>query len=298
MPLRRSCRVWSQNLVFLLFLCPSAWLFSYTSSPRENNWKLIQLLPTSPRTQVRTWLFFTDRFPFMRIIAPTFPISTSCPSLCAPDIVAMAMILKQNTSLLLKRLWHFPKRTAISKCQRRGRFCSLVNYLANFAEFQLSKQNRGQHVKLSSVPSASGIRVEGSPEYVCCAMASAAPVPPKGRHISISPGMGFRSREALPCSGRCYNRGLACALPFPLYGKSAGRTQGCSVTAEGMLQKFRGKTSVLNVQAAFQEQYPASFYLCPESERCIWWPAPKISPFFSRWEVETLPQNLGMETQM
>lgn len=154
-------------------------------------------------------------------------------------------------------------------------------------------------MKPSSVASASGIRIEGSLGYVCCAMASAAPMPPKeGIFQSLPAWVSDQGRLSLVVWEDATIGGLDCSLPFPLYGKCARRTQGCSVTAEGTLQKFGGKTSILNVQAAFQEQCPASFYLCTESERCIWWPAPKISPFFSRREVETLPQNLGMETQM
>lgn len=77
--------------------------------PKESNWKFIQVLLASLRTQIRMQLFFRARFPLTTTIALTFQINTSCSSLCAPGIVAMTMLLKQETSLLLKWLWHSPK---------------------------------------------------------------------------------------------------------------------------------------------------------------------------------------------
>lgn len=77
--------------------------------PKESNWKLIQELLASLRTQIRMRLFFTARSSLMTIIALAFQINTSCSSLCAPGIVAMTMLLKPETSLLLKWLWHSPK---------------------------------------------------------------------------------------------------------------------------------------------------------------------------------------------
>lgn len=74
--------------------------------PMESNWKLIRVLLACLHTQIRMWLFFAARYPLTTIIALTFQINMSCSSLCAPGIVAMTMLLKQETSLPLKWLWH------------------------------------------------------------------------------------------------------------------------------------------------------------------------------------------------
>lgn len=65
-----------------------------------------------------------------------------------------------------------------------------------------------------------------------------------------------------------------------------------------MPQEFKGQTSIVTVQAPFQEQYPTSFKLHAQSEipltPVICWIAPKINLFFSRHSHKTL----GVVTQM